>query len=733
MPGDVSRSTFSKSRHYRAVRNQQGRVVLDADWNEQADITAHRFDTEALDLVGRSGVPKNNAGFLLSIVNGVPVISAGRAYVDGIVCENEADALALTAQPDLPNLQLPTAAGRYLAYLDVWEREITALDDPNIREVALGGADTCTRRKTVWQVKLLAADAAGGKFACGSALPAFDGLSRLGTGTLAARVTPAHSSGDPFIFSPAVGYTGLQNQLYRVEVLAGGAAAGATFTWARDNASNVAAWSAQNANVLTVSSTTAFDFSGGQWVELTDDTHVLTGARGLLVRLVTVSGATLTIDPTTATAPVDINNFPLNPKIVGWSTTGAAGLAAGTWIALENGIGVQFSDGAATYRPGDYWLIPARSGVGILWPADASNTPLAEPPHGIAHHYARLATADFDGKTWTAIQDCRPVFPSLSDVHIAVGFTDALHVQQVFVSATGGTLANDSSLSVLSLVGGLQIVLDRPPEPLSIKPVTCFLTLAMPFPLDATQETLWGKGLAGTVPLVLDGLVTVNGAAIEWTPSPSASQFLAHQLFAGLATLQLFGGSVLARLTLKGSFIWLQGHPDVHLDGTVFGTPAASGGAINIGLPSDGGRASGDFELWFHVTSAGAVMTALNFLPNPVEALAGHTATATLTLSQPAPPGGYTATISVALSTYPPIFFLPNTPQPPAKLNVATDVTVPAGQLTGVFPIQIPTSWLVDRKLNPNPLLQIATVTATNGPNSVSGKLEIMPNLYNFG
>ena len=41
-----------------------------------------------------------------------------------------------------------------MVYLDVWERHITALEDDDIREKALGGPDTATRTKVVWQVKI---------------------------------------------------------------------------------------------------------------------------------------------------------------------------------------------------------------------------------------------------------------------------------------------------------------------------------------------------------------------------------------------------------------------------------------------------------------------------------------------------------------------------------------------------------------------------------------------------
>ena len=37
-------------------------------------------------------------------------------------------------------------------FLEVWERLVTALDDPCLREPALGQADTTARVQTVWRV-----------------------------------------------------------------------------------------------------------------------------------------------------------------------------------------------------------------------------------------------------------------------------------------------------------------------------------------------------------------------------------------------------------------------------------------------------------------------------------------------------------------------------------------------------------------------------------------------------
>ena len=63
MKSDISRQTFDPGKHYKSVRMQQGRVQIDADWNEQNDITTHRIETEALDLIGGCGGPMHHAAF----------------------------------------------------------------------------------------------------------------------------------------------------------------------------------------------------------------------------------------------------------------------------------------------------------------------------------------------------------------------------------------------------------------------------------------------------------------------------------------------------------------------------------------------------------------------------------------------------------------------------------------------------------------------------------------------
>ena len=89
MKADLSRNTFRPAKHYRDVLKQQGRVDIDADTNEQQAINVHRTETEAIDVIGRTGAPIHAAGFAITADGPTLRIGAGRYYVDGLLCENE--------------------------------------------------------------------------------------------------------------------------------------------------------------------------------------------------------------------------------------------------------------------------------------------------------------------------------------------------------------------------------------------------------------------------------------------------------------------------------------------------------------------------------------------------------------------------------------------------------------------------------------------------------------------
>jgi hypothetical protein len=286
MKGDFSRFTFRQDKHYSSVRLQQGRVQLDADWNEQIDIQAHHDRTAARDAVGPRGAPLDDAGFELSGGAGALQIGAGRYYVDGILCENEAD-VDFIAQPDLPRATLPAQAGNYLAYLDVWQRLVTAVEDPAIREVALGGPDTATRTQTVWQVKLQKLNSAND---CAEFEEDWEPAGAASTGMLCAQARPQEEmSDDRCIVPPGAGYTRLENQLYRVEIHDGGEPYGA----ARSPGTATVIEDVDSPNRVQVAANDGQTWRVGQWVELFKQDSTTPGT---LIRITSVDAQKLTLD-----------------------------------------------------------------------------------------------------------------------------------------------------------------------------------------------------------------------------------------------------------------------------------------------------------------------------------------------------------------------------------------------------------------------------------------------------
>ena len=69
MSGDYSRKRFNPEKHYQGVLRQQGRVDLDAEWNEYVDLQDRRWRAETIDVIGRCGVPSETPdGFKIATV-----------------------------------------------------------------------------------------------------------------------------------------------------------------------------------------------------------------------------------------------------------------------------------------------------------------------------------------------------------------------------------------------------------------------------------------------------------------------------------------------------------------------------------------------------------------------------------------------------------------------------------------------------------------------------------------
>jgi hypothetical protein len=342
--------------------------------------------------------------------------------------------------------KLPKAP--FLVYLDVWERDVSAIEEPAIREVALGGPDTAARSQVVWQVKAMGevlppdpADLRCGTFENQLWKDLLEKLQPTARGGLVAQalVPDADESTDPCIISPDARFRGEENHLYRVEIHTGSDNSQTnppTFKWSRDNGSNVFP-------ILSVKDRTLYlenlgrdvrsSVQAGDWVEIVSPDYVLVEAATPLYKVDSVDSNDMTVTLKKApTAPAGRNAILRRwDQRAGVTQTGGlrlsekdnAALASGDWQTLEDGIQVRFRLGAnARYRTGDYWLIPARTATGdIEWPRTDDGDPVLLPPRGIEHHYAPLAGIYFgdyveNGVTKTGFHaiDLRRFFPALA-------------------------------------------------------------------------------------------------------------------------------------------------------------------------------------------------------------------------------------------------------------------------------------------------------------------------------
>ena len=152
MAADFSRVRINPLADWAGVELQQGRVLLDADFNELVAVVDRRLRALASDVLGRATHSQTTPdAFKLSPVAGAFSIGRGRMYVDGLLAENHGRAdpaqrafdpllaeTVYTQDPgyaEQPWLQPPPAlptSGRHLVYLDVWQRELTHVEAPEL-------------------------------------------------------------------------------------------------------------------------------------------------------------------------------------------------------------------------------------------------------------------------------------------------------------------------------------------------------------------------------------------------------------------------------------------------------------------------------------------------------------------------------------------------------------------------------------------------------------------------
>jgi hypothetical protein len=469
---DISRTIFEPRHNYSGVVMEQGRVQTDADWNEWLAENARRIQAGTLDMFGRAAYPATTpAAFQItaSTTGGANAISigAGRMYVDGLLAENHGagngtwdpalaelsgapqpppatpNTIDYTKQPYLPNAALPAGNGPFLAYLEVWTRPVSWLQDATLVDPAIA-VDTTGRLQTVWQVKLMEVPQ-GQTWTCNT--PDSQIFPAPSTGVLTTGTVEEPTAG-PCCLTTGSGYSGLENQCYRVEIHNPGTASdttsvsNATFKWSRDNGSietgvtqigqgsNSINDPAAILSVLSLGRDQVLGFLPGNWIELLDDAHQLNGLPGELYQIDSIDAAGRAITLTTqliaatefATGTPPAGSF---TRIRRWDQSGKvyqAGLTTVWWdldaaggdgsipvpapdttLVLEAGITVTFGpNGTATFGAGDYWSFAARTADGSVGPLSAA------PPFGPHHHYTKLSIVSFNP---ASNPDCRTAWP----------------------------------------------------------------------------------------------------------------------------------------------------------------------------------------------------------------------------------------------------------------------------------------------------------------------------------
>jgi len=437
MNGDFTLDSFDPRKRFSRVMMQQGRVQLDADWNEQTSLTLGYVRTLARDMLGPGAGPESDVGFKIvtkadvkapaggadpfkefraeitsnknALNDGDLLLLPGRYYVGGLPAELDAP-LLYGKQHGFEDSAAVAALNEqdmtWIAYLDVWEQFVSAEQDPDIREPALGGVDTCGRALIRWQVRVLVNPENG--------LHSLEQLAKERSAMLAAWTKEGETpdKDKACIIAPDAKYRGLENQLYRVEIHHGSHSGAdgqeATFKWSRDNGALHYGVKDIHDHLVVLDHLGRDERTGlaaGDWVELVDDYWAGRDPPGPLAQVKEVKRDQRAVlldwaQPSPDLPLRTVLEQGLRPVLRRWDHRGDYGVSGGAIpiagtgeIELEDGIFIRFAlDGR--YRAGDHWLIPARVlTAGILWPG-GPKTPESQPPHGPEHFYAPLALFD---------------------------------------------------------------------------------------------------------------------------------------------------------------------------------------------------------------------------------------------------------------------------------------------------------------------------------------------------
>ncbi|MFN9645971.1 MAG: DUF6519 domain-containing protein, partial [Cyanobacteriota bacterium] len=449
------RITPRDPRPQRAVAPRQGQVLLDADLQQDGQLTLARIDGDMADAIGAPGrfavpadvsLPAVPANFAVRTGGSGPMnltIEPGHGFLDGWRLDNMA-ACTLANQPhprtgDAPNLPAVVAIKALVRYVD-------PVEEPALADKALGDAQASGRLLLDWQVF---PQALSGPVSCATVLShsVWQRLTAPSTGTVAVRVEPGGPGTDPCSLLPQGGYNRLENLLYRLEVHGGvaipppaGAPAladgprlgleGLKLKLSRRNASLLVAITGISGTEISVSPPAPDPrawFAPGAWAEIVSPDDDLDPRAALanerLFRVARASDDRVILEATvaalTATGASGGGGWFLRlwdalPDGSGLLVLGAPDTSTGLTAEVPLGDGLLLHGGGgatATFRRGDHWTFAARADGSIDWAS-----PLQQPPHGPTLRYAPLALVSGGGGGGApSVEDCRIPFARLTD------------------------------------------------------------------------------------------------------------------------------------------------------------------------------------------------------------------------------------------------------------------------------------------------------------------------------
>jgi hypothetical protein len=461
---DISRSAYYPQKRYNGVRMQQGRVLTDDDFNEQEHINHEDKRLTRRDVIGSVGSP--DAGFSINGVNGTDSvdfsINAGTFYLDGLrlaLAEGQTFKLQ-TDWLQKNDVSAPTSERRDMVYLEVWQQDVSAVEDQELYEKALGGPDTTTRRRTMFRVKLAedvdtrnCAQAwkqviaeiendVGGRMQDNHAL--------ISDATL--KVDYETNGDDEDLCSPSIlaGYLGAENQAIRVQLVDKN-----FFTWGFDNGAPLyrvtlkdAASGRKTLKLLTEPKDQAHWPVAGQVVEVLPWSAVLENGEKLAEELSPGHFSILSDSYDPDSGEITLTTALLNNFDDRWKSRSDADelrktsfgtqdleeeyfflrvwnrgvedisdpiIAVGSQVKLGN-TGLNITIEGNSRLPGDHWIIAARPHTPdqvVPWQLEVKRG-----ANGYQRFYAPLAIIHWNaqGESNPVVYDCRKKFRPLTDL-----------------------------------------------------------------------------------------------------------------------------------------------------------------------------------------------------------------------------------------------------------------------------------------------------------------------------